>query len=935
MTESVDDLPEEPKELIETINDRYDLETPSLAKGSIQGGAEFVRSGFSTTHFPLELLQNADDEQANDILFEFDSAQNQLRVFDDGSGFDKAGVIAVCQQGQSRKEHDKQIGFMGIGFKSLFEICDRVEIHSNGYHFEFNLTAEDADDETVPSFLLPRWIGTDGAPDPEFTEETFGDDYETVIVGHLSKGEDEILPALRSNNLSASVFLFLNSLQRARIRSDGSIHRTLGGELQTAADHPDQDITQATELYIDALDEHDAETDLNAPVQVRTIREDGDKQTYVLFRNDWVPADVPRPQFREDLTQSELFVALRYDDTGLCQSTGSIRLSPVHSYLPLSTFDDLDIDFLLHADFDLTLTRENIQQDSPWNEAIVTQLREQVLQPVSRVVSRHDHWQNTLETVIPDQRGGDSLIHGQLLGTFADTLAEKPLFHPAGTDTPDLVSLDDAVAVSNAVLELFDPTTIKQSQDGWPIDPSQHTALARLEAGSVDVAAVHDVLETVPPEAISHHSVEWFKTVYHAIAEYAYQGDRIGKDGGEWNIKTVRDAFTNEVVLTADGELKQATLNNWKGDWRNEKIRLPQEGGYESLCDDAPNLTTYSLVSPGVLNGEDGALVRQLFKELRAKELSTAELLSSVEDDTLSNLEPGRIFEAYANHDNVSSPAAHWLRNVPHDGVVADRIVEYLRDSQALKPEEFDEAIQKCGTRHWRRLTNETKRQTIQYLVTVGETSNAELANVNSLPNRQDVWKHPGKLVFPNEYNPKYDYETLAAEYPSVFDEHTEGFVDPGLIVSDPAECREFLRSLGVCTSSKEDNNIVATLSGYVGQAYAAQQLMEQGVEVVEMDSHGENTGWDFKDNNGNYYEVKSTVDSHHSEIEIHGRQFTELTRSLETSHEYCVIAVANSLGESITIEDCSTASNIIEIRESVKYNPSDTPTETMSSSWD
>jgi secreted PhoX family phosphatase len=166
MTGSIDDLPAAPKELIETINHRYDSETPSLAKGSIRGGAEFVRSGFSTTHFPLELLQNADDEQASDILFEYDSAQNQLRVFDDGDGFDKAGAVAVCQQGQSRKEHDKQIGFMGIGFKSLFEVCDRVEVHSNDFHFAFDLTAADSADETVPGFLLPEWVGPNRTPDP-------------------------------------------------------------------------------------------------------------------------------------------------------------------------------------------------------------------------------------------------------------------------------------------------------------------------------------------------------------------------------------------------------------------------------------------------------------------------------------------------------------------------------------------------------------------------------------------------------------------------------------------------------------------------------------------------------------------------------------------------------------------------------------------------
>jgi hypothetical protein len=629
MPKLTDDIPDDPKELIKRINHRYDLETPSLAKGSIQGGAEYIRTGFSATHFPLELLQNADDEEASDILFEFDSAQNQLHIFDDGNGFDKAGVLAICQQGQSPKDCDSKIGFRGLGFKSLFEVCKRVEIHSNGYHFAFDLTDSDVADDVVPRSLIPNWINPDSAPDPKFTDESLAEDYETAIVGHISADKDQILSALQSENFPASEFLFLNSLERARIRSDGSIHRTLSGELQAAADYPNQNIKQATELFTDALDEQDVDTELDAPVQVRTIRDDSDEQTYILFQNEWVPTDVPRSQFRDDLTRSELFVAFRYDDTGLCPSAGSTRLTPVHNHVPLNTFNDLNIDFLLHADFDLTLTQENIRQGSPWNEAVVTQLREQVLKPVAQVISRHDHWRDTLEVVIPDHRGKDGLIHDQLLGRFHDELSETPLFHPAGSDTPELISVSDAVAVNEEVLELFEPTTIKQAQGGWPVEPSQHAALARLESGSLDVAAVHDILETIPPAAIAHHPVEWFKSVYYAIAEYAHQGDGIAEEPGEWNTDEVQDAFDNEVVLTADGDLEQATLSDWKGDWRNEAIRLPKQGGYDSLGDDAPSLTPYSIVHPGVFEGVEGTLIRQLFEQLYAEVLSTAELLES------------------------------------------------------------------------------------------------------------------------------------------------------------------------------------------------------------------------------------------------------------------------------------------------------------------
>jgi hypothetical protein len=441
----------------------------------------------------------------------------------------------------------------------------------------------------------------------------------------------------------------------------------------------------------------------------------------------------------------------------------------------------------------------------------------------------------------------------------------------------------------------------------------------------LDVAAVHNILETLPPEAIDHHPIEWFTSVYCSIAEYAYQGDGIGEEPGDWDTREVRDVFDNEVLLTANGELEQATLDNWKGDWRNKVIRLPLEGGYESLGNDAASLTPYDLVHPGLFQGEEGTLIRHLFEQLGAKVLSTAELLASASEDSLADLEPARIFEAYADHEDVDPPATQWLRNVPNDGFVADRFVEYLRENDGVEPDDVDGTIQSCVIRHWRRLSNETKRQTLRYLMTIEDTEDIELANINSLPNKQGRWIDPSKLVFPDEYNPKYDFETLADAYPEVFSEHTGGFVDPVLIVDDPSACRDLLQDVGVCASLNEQQNIVSTLSGYVGQAYVSQRFNEEDVELVETDTHGENAGWDLKDAEGNYYEIKSTASTQHGEIEIEGRQFRELSQSLESDHEYYVVAIINSLGENICIEDCATAREIMNVKESITYTPEET----------
>lgn len=928
--DSLDGLPEDPEAQIKAINAAYRRDTPWIAKGSIKGGGDFVQNGFSATHFPLELLQNADDEGASDILFEYDSDRDQLRVFDDGDGFTKEGVVAVSQQGQSRKQSDKEIGFMGIGFKSLFEICERVEVHSNGYHFAFEMGEETAD-ETVPGFLLPEWIDPAKAPNPQFTDESFGEDYETVIVGHTSADESDILPALRSDNLSPSVFLFLNSLERARVRSDIDIERTLGGQWQDALTHHDPAVTEAASLYLDALEEYDAvdddtlQADVETPVQVREVSENGNEQSYIVFRNIWVLDDVPRPQFRDDLTHSELFAAFQFDENGLSDAGGSIRLSPVHSYLPLKTFDQTNIDFLVHADFDLVMNREDIRQRSPWNKEAIRHLREQVLQPVAWAIAHHDQWHNDFEVVVPDERSTDGLIHGQLLGEFTQHLKTTALFRPAGRDTPEFVASTDAAPVSKDVLESFSTTEIREATSEWPVPPSQHAALARLEAGRQDVVSVPDTVAELSTETLEQRSVEWFRELYLTFAQRAYQGDDAVGNDGEWDVSDVEDAFSNNIVLTEHQGLQQGVLADWKYDWRDEALRLPPEDGYESLADNAAELTPYGLVHSAVLSGEDGLLIRNFFHALGATVLSTAELLASATEEAIGEIQPERIIEAYATNEDVDSATKSWLQNVDLEEGTAQQLVEYIHETTAKRPDQLYKTIQEYTTRNWRQLSHETKRETLQYLQSISDTETADLGRINLLPNEAGEWKDPEKLVFPDAYEPRYEYETLQEKYPDVFDEHTEGFVDSSLSDADPTDWREFLRELGVCNSDAENHNIVATLSGYVGQEYVRRQLVEQGIAIDSTDTHGENTGKDLTDTEGNHYEVKSTVNSRHGGITIDGRQFEELERSRAQTYQYRVIAVVNALDESIAIQDNSTAKEIMAAKESIEYNPQET----------
>lgn len=905
------------KEQVEAIRDLYQNQTSWVAKESIRGGGEFVRSGFSKAHFPLELIQNADDEGATAMLFEHDRDQEQLRVFDDGDGFNLEGVVSVCQQGQSRKESDKQIGFMGIGFKSLFEVCDQVEIHSNGYHFKFDTREEKEHDEEVPGFLLPHWTGDQNVPQPQFFDEYPRKEYETAIIGHVSSDVD-IRPALEPDNLSPSVFLFLNSLETVRILSDtDELDRTLGGGVADVYNHA---IETARTLYKNNIEN---ESKLETPVEVREVHHNGERQSYVLFRNVWEPEDVERPQFREDLDRSELFVAFQLDQTKemIRDAEGTIRISPVHSYLPVKQFEDIEVDFVLHADFDLTLNREDIQRNSPWNNRIVRELQQKVLVPVAETIAAHDRWHQDLELVVPNEnrKEVEGLIHENLLAEFADKLASTNLLRVARTEGQEFVSPDKATIATDDVIELFSSETILDTTGQWPVLPVQRPVLERL--GKKEPLDVPALLSDLSTETLEEYDFEWFKQMYLRIAESERPSEEDSEEEvleSNWSIDTdTKVAFKNKIVLTETMTLESGTAGYKGKRWEGPRIQLLT--GYESIQDEVQSLTEHNLVNSNLFNGEERTLLWKLFSELGAEELTTAELLAeAAASGDLAAVDAPQIAQAYAANERVDENTAQWLDSLTLQGRAGEKLIDEIQKNPS--PEKAAEAGKQWARDSWNSLSNNDRRETLQYLKSDKNVDTEAFGEI-SLPRKSGGWVNPSGLLFPKEYNPEYDYKTLQEEYDNVLRSGTSGFVDPALIGDDdPTEWRNFLKELGVC-----DEDAKKDLSGDIGEEFARRELEKMGYDIVNDNRDGRNVGKDFVDSNGTYYEIKSTVGKH-QKIEIEDTQFAELDKSRGKDYEYIVIAVENSLDlEDIAIQDASTASDIMKEQQGVEYDPGKT----------
>jgi hypothetical protein len=163
----------------------------------------------SSTHFLLELIQNADDNTYicdTPTLFT-KYRDRRLLVSCNEIGFQKQNVEAICRIGRSTKAATtgttRYIGEKGIGFKSVFKVADTVWVKSGLYSFRF-------DKSERLGMIAPSW-------------SSFPDDCPsdlTSIALHLSHGQGDSQLLREIHNLDSRLMIFLRNLRQLNLEVD-------------------------------------------------------------------------------------------------------------------------------------------------------------------------------------------------------------------------------------------------------------------------------------------------------------------------------------------------------------------------------------------------------------------------------------------------------------------------------------------------------------------------------------------------------------------------------------------------------------------------------------------------------------------------------------------------------------------------------------------
>ena len=88
----------------------------------------------------LELLQNADDAQSETVEINIDTNQRILSIINSGSQtipFTEDGIQSIMLSNLSPKKGNKLIGSKGLGFRSVLNWSDKIEIRSDNVSLRF------------------------------------------------------------------------------------------------------------------------------------------------------------------------------------------------------------------------------------------------------------------------------------------------------------------------------------------------------------------------------------------------------------------------------------------------------------------------------------------------------------------------------------------------------------------------------------------------------------------------------------------------------------------------------------------------------------------------------------------------------------------------------------------------------------------------------
>ena len=370
------------KELEKIIKDRIKLYLVHPDEiDSRKTGEERVKDDYKGRQI-LELLQNADDEQSDELLFELNTINKTLEISNRGqkcNPFSVDGIKSLMIPDKSPKKDNKQyIGNKGLGFRSIINWSHSITIKSNNLDIKFSkdiaerIKCEHNLKSDLPILAIPEI--TDSK-----TEWTT-----SIYLNYIEKEEEYIIDQL--NNFKNESLLFLNHIQRLTIRIDN-------------------DVIVSSEKIIDGDN------------IVLSDKENCITEWRIFKKEDEIPKE-----YLDDNGQKQKYFNLKI----ATQDNIDNNFEYLFSYLP--TDIKIDFPFIIHGTFDLNSSRNDIIK-SDKNSFIIKKLATFIIE-----VAKDDFFTTNKEVnynalkILTYRYQHPSLIHADFYNELDDARKNQAIF---------------------------------------------------------------------------------------------------------------------------------------------------------------------------------------------------------------------------------------------------------------------------------------------------------------------------------------------------------------------------------------------------------------------------------------------------------------------------------------------------------------------------
>lgn len=590
--------------------DRSDEFTRSL---DLLATGLFTRQG----QFFYELIQNAEDcaDPEIDTRVEIVLQDDALIFRNNGKSFNEDDVRNICSVGRSQKKSvDEDIGFWGIGFKSVFRITEQPHIFSDDFQFKFDRNYWQSDEyerdlNKIPWYVTPIWID-------DIPVET-RDDWNTFYLPYISdEYKDRVLKGVEQ--LENRLLLFLEDTEEIVIR-----------------DEIDDDVDRDQRFVVNSR---------NDKLRGREVTLSSGETWWVYTKTFRVPNNVredrvTRERQRHTIKKREARIALKIDDDGHLDhlAEGSVHTS-VFSFLPIQGVTS-GMPFIIDADLLTGAGRTKPHQYAEWNEWMLNKIGSTLIPGAIDQLKTHKDWQYEFQNALFPSQRPDSELFRSLDDAIISTAKEKKVIP---TEDGNWVTPDDAIHPigehSEALRELLstgDTTEITESQ----LTHKRVNMLRRLVTERFRIDQL-----TVDPETI--------RTVGSPLAKFVLNQDWLESKAN--NVDTEWFASLYDLLSTShtyDDELEQVEIVYDGSDLCDpDDIYLEFDVDVREVLEEIHAEEVFNTVPKAIIE-RDGA--KEFLKRMGVNSVGPSEFA----DDIIRHPE---MLIAEADNENVSN----WFRDL-------------------------------------------------------------------------------------------------------------------------------------------------------------------------------------------------------------------------------------------------------------------------------